>query len=274
MPQLTLKQTVQKYGIKPSKKLGQNFLINQGILEKIVQAADLSAKDKILEIGPGLGTLTAALAQKAQKVLAVEKDLKMIEVLKEILKEYNNIELFQGDALKINLPQWEHYKLVANIPYYLTSPLIRRFLEADFPPQVMVLLIQKEVAQRICARHKMSLLAVAVQFYATPQIITYVSKNSFWPAPKVDSAIIKITPLKKNVSRDFQQDFFRVVKAGFSNPRKQLVNNLSSALQIEKEKIKEILKQLDLNPKVRAENLSVEEWKKLTRKFKKIEAKN
>lgn len=268
MPQLTLKQIIQKYEIKPSKKLGQNFLINKGILEKIVKTADLSKKDNVLEIGPGLGILTMELAKKAKKVLAVEKDLKMIEALKEILKDSKNIELLQGDGLKINLPKWKHYKLVANIPYYLTSPLIRHFLEAEHPPEEIVLLIQKEVAQRICAQKtgnkiKMSLLSVAVQFYATPQIIAYVSKNSFWPAPKVDSAIIKITPLKKNVSREFQQDFFRVVKVGFSNPRKQLANNLSNVFKIEKEKIKEILKQLNLNSETRAESLSVEEWKEI-----------
>ena len=187
---------------KPNKRLGQNFLISQKVLQRIIQTAELSKKDTVLEIGPGLGTLTQALAQRVKKVIAIEKDKRMVEILKDVLGDYKNVEIIQGDILKDSpsdtvLPKHKDcirrtvldapkYKVVANIPYYLTSPLIRLFLESIKPPQEMVLLIQKEVAQRICSRPpKMSLLAIAVQFYSQPKIISYVSKKSFWPQPRV-----------------------------------------------------------------------------------------
>ncbi|MFH1611711.1 MAG: 16S rRNA (adenine(1518)-N(6)/adenine(1519)-N(6))-dimethyltransferase RsmA [bacterium] len=265
---LSLKETLQKYNIKPNKRLGQNFLINKGILEKIIKTADLSKSDTVIEVGPGLGTLTLELSKNTKKVIAIEKDKELVEALKDTLKDYKNIDIIHNDALKINLSLYKNYKLVANIPYYLTSSLIRRFLETDNPPQKLVLIIQKEVAQRICSKPpRMSLLSVAVQFYAKPKIISYISKNSFWPAPKVDSAIIKITPYLSENFDLAKDDFFQIVKAGFSSPRKQLATNLSKKLQIDKEKIIKILEQINLDPKIRAERLSVEDWKELSKKI-------
>ena len=189
-----IKEILAKYETKASKGLGQNFLIDKNILNKILEAADLKSDDTVLEVGPGLGTLTQELAKKAKRVIAVEKDETMIEILKETLAEYKNVEVINEDILKYDL-QIADYKLVANIPYYLTSPLIRKFLESKNPPKEIVLMMQKEVAQRICAKPgDMSLLAVSVQFYADAKIISIVSKNCFYPAPKIDSAIIKITP--------------------------------------------------------------------------------
>ena len=275
-----MKNLFKKYHLKPNKRLGQNFLISQKVLRRIIQTAELSKKDIVLEIGPGLGALTQELAQRAKKVIAVEKDKRMVEILKNTLKDHQNIEIIHGDILKLfrnkrhalfatsllekgcskkGVPLGR-YKLVANIPYYLTSPLIRLFLELKTPPQEMILLIQKEVAQRICAKPpKMSLLAVAVQFYSQPKIISYVSKKSFWPQPKVDSAIIKIGQIKKPKNIN-QEKFFRIAKAGFTSPRKQLINNLSQKLNLDREEIKKALTQCHLDIQVRAENLSVEDW--------------
>jgi len=264
---MPIKQLLKKYNLRPNKRLGQNFLISQKILQRIVKAANLSKKDIVLEIGPGFGILTQELVKRAKKVIAVEKDKRMIEILKDILRDYKNVEIIHGDILKDCIRGTVPYKIVANIPYYLTSPLIRLFLESKKPPQEMILLIQKEVAQRICARPpKMSLLAVSVQFYSTPEIISYVSKKSFWPKPKVDSAIIKISQIKKPKNINIEK-FFQVIKAGFSSPRKQLVNNLSQKLNLDREKIRKALTQCRLDIQVRAENLRVEDWIKLSSKL-------
>lgn len=253
--------------------MGQNFLIDETSLNKVVEAAELDQNDTILEIGPGMGVLTQALAKTVKKVVAIEKDPVMVSVLQETLKSYDNIELRRGDALKFpnsQLPM-TNYKVVANIPYYLTSPIIRMFLETDNPPKCMVLMIQKEVAQRICAKPPdMSLLAVSVQFYASAKIISYISKNCFWPTPKVDSAIIKITPLEtkkpaSSAGRDVDATaFFTVVKAGFSQPRKQLANNLSKALNMDRDEVNTWLMKNSIESKQRAETLSVEDWIELT----------
>jgi len=272
-----VQKLLKNYGIRPSKKMGQNFLIDEKTFDKILKVADLSKNDIVLEIGPGIGNLTAKLAQKAKKVLAIEKDKKMCEILKKELKNQNieNVQIINEDILKINydfITRWFNgcdYKLVSNLPYYVASAVIRKFLEFKKSPKLMILMIQKEVAQRICAKPtKMSLLAVSVQFYARPKIVSYVSKKSFWPEPKVDSSIIKIIPLKTKASKIFTEKFFKIVKAGFSHPRKQLTNNLAKELKLEKEGIKRWLLEKNIEPSQRAETLSVENWKKLTKSSK------
>ncbi len=274
--QYQIQSLIKKYNFRPIKRLGQNFLVDKKVLEKIIEAAGLSSQDIVLEIGPGLGILTAELAKRVKKVVAVEKDKKMCEALAHVLnvESVENVQIVHGDALRFErlerLERFEHYKLVANLPYYITSPVIRKFLETENPPQEMVLMVQKEVAQRICAKPpQMNLLAVAVQFYAEPKIISYVSKNSFWPQPKVDSAIIKIIP--KPIPKIETRQFFNIVKTGFSSKRKMLKNNLEKKLKINPpaggQKIKVIFEQLNINPKIRAENLSVQDWVKLYEKI-------
>ncbi|MFH1968610.1 MAG: rRNA adenine dimethyltransferase family protein [bacterium] len=284
----TIKELLAKHGAKPNKILGQNFLIDNNILKKIIDSADLKQTDTVLEVGPGIGTLTQELAKYAKKVIGVEKDKKMIEILKETLAGSKNVEIIRDD-IRYYSPKTTHYKLIANIPYYLTSPLIRKFLETDYPPSEMILMVQKEVAQRICSKPpspptnfghkthkkserahnpklvggKMSLLAVSVQFYAEPKIISYVSKNCFLPAPKVDSAIIKITPFSAE-ARLPRKTFFKIVKAGFSQPRKQLAGNLSKMLKINKKTAEEWLQSNGIKPSQRAETLSISDWKNLT----------
>jgi 16S rRNA (adenine1518-N6/adenine1519-N6)-dimethyltransferase len=269
----SLKEILRKYRAFPIKRLGQNFLIDENVLRKIVKAADLSKEDVVLEVGSGIGNLTIELAKRAKKVIAVEKDKRMIEILKENLKEFRNVEIVEGDIREmicaIVKKMAKDYKVVANIPYYLTSHLIRKFLELEKKPKLIVLMVQKEVAQRICAKPpKMNFLAVSVQFYAKPQIISFVSKNCFWPKPKVDSAIIKITPRKILWRSDLHNLFFKIVRAGFSHPRKQIVNNLSEKLKIDKEKVKEWLLKNKIQPSQRAETLSVEDWIKLIKSCK------
>jgi 16S rRNA (adenine1518-N6/adenine1519-N6)-dimethyltransferase len=278
MNQKEIKNLLRKYNLHPSKRLGQNFLIDKSVLRKIVEAAELSKEDIILEVGPGIGNLTMELAKKAKKIIAVEKDLKMIEILKETMRNLINVEIVQGNILDPKIFSYirkkfvfrSQYKLVANIPYYLTSPLIRKFLEEKSPPKEMILMVQKEVARRICAKPPdMNLLAVSVQFYAKPEIVSFVSKNSFWPKPKVDSAIIKIKPLIDADRGPINADlFFKVVKAGFSHPRKQLINNLSEKLKMKKEKVKNWLLENNIQPSQRAENLTIKDWINLIRNFK------
>jgi 16S rRNA (adenine1518-N6/adenine1519-N6)-dimethyltransferase len=287
MPIHKLNNPSTKYNFKPNKLLGQNFLRDKKVLHQIIKTAALAAGDSVLEIGPGLGALTEELSKRAGLVVAVEKDKKLAALLKERFKNTPNIKIIDGDILKIldsgienffkNLKlKIKNYKVVANIPYYLTSRLIRLLLESPNPPQDIILLVQKEVAQRICANPpQMSLLAVATQFYATAQICAKVSKNAFWPKPQVDSAIIRITPHSKTLiqSSPFEEEekegvnqkhFFCVVRAGFSQPRKQLINNLSRGLKLERQKIAKILSKIGLKPERRAETLSVEDWIKLT----------
>lgn len=282
------KNLLKQYNLFPKKGLGQNFLIDATALKKIISAADLEPNDVVLEIGPGTGILTLELAKYAKRVVAVEKDEKMASALRDTLQKLNiqNVEIVTGDALKIpyadyNLPD-DKYKIIANLPYYITAPFIRKFLESKLKPELIVLMIQKEVAQRICAKPpKMSLLAVAVQIYAKPEIVSFVSKKSFWPHPKVDSAILKITEIKpiENTVSINTADFFRVVKAGFSQPRKQILNNLSrlrlansrgqakglalsgsNGLKLSRDAVIAWLAKNKIKPEQRAETLNMADW--------------
>lgn len=286
-----VKNLLKKYQARPSKKLGQNFLVDKNVLRKFINACNLKPKDHVLEIGPGIGTLTQEIAKKAKQVIAVEKDSKMCEILKELLDcwKVGNVKVVNKDILKLDpkryIPSAKPYKVVGNLPFYITAPVIRKFLESEEQPKEMILGIQKEVAQKICAcprryakrcgrakSPQMSILAVSVQFYAKPEIIAFVSKKSFWPSPKVDAAIIKITPQKLSMRPGLADVFFRVVKAGFSHPRKQLVNNLSKELNPpaggDKEKVKNWLLKNKVQPSQRAETLTVKDWLNLTKSFK------
>ncbi|PIP28130.1 MAG: ribosomal RNA small subunit methyltransferase A [Candidatus Moranbacteria bacterium CG23_combo_of_CG06-09_8_20_14_all_35_22] len=275
-------------------KLGQNFLRDNEVLEKIIASADLKADDFVIEVGPGEGMLTKKLIENAGKILAIEVDDILANKLKKQYKDSKKIEIINADILKINLPEILKvetqqccvstgdkikYKVVANIPYYITSPIIQLFLETQFPPSEMILMVQKEVAERICVQvGQMSILAVSVQYCAKPELLFYVDKKSFFPVPKVDSAVIKITPFPSPVAstrhplprgeEENRKKFFRIVKAGFSAKRKTLVNNLSSSLKLGKYEVEEKLKKAGIGPTQRAQELSVEDWKKLTNLLK------
>ena len=263
-----IKQICADNGIAPTKSRGQNFLFDENVIAKIIKSANLSKKDSVLEIGPGFGVLTTDLLSSAGQVIAVELDKKIVAFLSRKYKKAENFQLIEGDILRLHINELdlpEKYKIVANLPYNITSNFIRRFLEAENKPDEMVIMVQKEVAQRMVEKPgKMSMLAVAVQFYADPEILFEVSRRSFWPAPKVDSAIIRIKLDKQDSDID-AKEFFKVVKMGFSAKRKQLQNNLSGGLQLSKEEVKDILDRLGLDEKIRAQDLSVEDWKRLVR---------
>jgi 16S rRNA (adenine1518-N6/adenine1519-N6)-dimethyltransferase len=260
--------------IKAKKSLGQNFLKDDAVLQRIVESANLSENDTVIEIGPGQGVLTELLAQKCKKVIAIELDDRLIPILTEKFENNGKIEIVHGDVLKINFPELiekyeirdTKYKIVANLPYYITSPIIRLFLETQFPPNEMILMVQKEVAERICAKPgEMSILAVSVQYYAEPKYLFTVPKESFEPMPKVESAVIKITKDKEQETRNKQEikKFFRIVRAGFSAKRKTLANNLSNGLQIDKKEIEDKLISLGFSKNTRAQELKVDDWRGL-----------
>ncbi len=269
MNQLTnpsyLKDLFRHYNLKPKDYFGQNFLVDEIVLDQIVNAGDLKKTDTVVEVGPGLGILTQELAKKAGRVIAIEKDRHLLPILKVNIKEFSNVEVHNQDALKFNFENQikGQYKVVANIPYYLTSHLFQHFLAQKNRPTSLVLLVQKEVAQRVTAEPgNLSILGISVQLFAKPEIVSIVDKRSFWPIPKVDSAIIKITPWNEYKVKD-EKEFFRLVKIGFSAKRKQLHNNLSSGLKKTTEETKKWLTENGIDPQSRAEDLSVSQWVQL-----------
>lgn len=264
-----IKKTLKAFGAHTNKDLGQHFLIDGKALNAIVEAADIKPNEKVVEVGPGMGILTRELCERAKEVFAIELDRNMIPVIKTSCIKYSNLWIKNEDVLKLNTTEFGEYKLVSNLPYYITSAVIRLFLEAPNKPQEMVLLMQKEVADRIAAKpSRMSKLAVAVQFYGNPQIIASVPRTSFFPAPKVDSAIIKIKVYKEPLFSDADPKiFFRLVRAGFSEKRKQLINSLSGGLTIEKEEAEELLTKAGINPQARAESLAMKDWYNLYKTY-------
>lgn len=269
---IQIKKELNQLGIKPKKSLGQNFLINEGVYKKIVTALELKPGETVVEVGPGLGTLTKFLLDAGARVIAIEKDRHLAEYLKTKFANTKNVKIVEGDILKFfpsdySLPT-TRYKLVGNIPYYLTSRLLRTVFEKWPQPELIVLMLQKEVAKRIKAKPpKMSVLAVSVQYYAKPEIVSYVSSGSFYPPPDIDSAIIKLTPRSVADSPAFQKRFFEIVKMSFAGKRKQLINNLSRGIKLAKEKVQQKLASIGIDSRRRAETLSIEEWEKITNIF-------
>jgi len=273
-----LKLLCEKYHLVPSKKYGQNFLINEKPVRIMIEAAELTKDDTVVEIGPGFGVLTLSVALLVKKVMAFEIERKIEGYWEEIKgNNGNNIEIIWGDALnkfKVESLKFKSdYKVLANLPYSVTSNALRILLEAENKPSLIIVMVQKEVAERICAKKgEMSLLALSVQYYGTPKIICRVSKGSFWPEPSVDSAVLMIRLNAKSkdphLTSPYEGDedterFFKFAKAGFANKRKQLWRNLAVGLNLEGEKVKQILQVVMGNEKVRAEELGVEEWKKI-----------
>jgi len=305
---LTSKDVIQKlcraYNIRPSRERGQNFLINRDVLDDMVEAADLKKDDIILEVGSGFGVLTLELAKRVRKVIAVEQDKILIKALQENLKKESvkNVEIIEGNVLKLPTTHYQllttNYRIVSNLPYQITSHFLRQFLEAESKPQDMTIMIQKEVAERICAKPgDMSLLAVSVQFYGESKIVRNVLKNCFWPEPKVDSAILKIAlKTKDEITRILsanviasgakqspeiaaprkaglamtEVDFFKIVRNGFLHRRQKLVNNLSNAFHLDKNILQLQLKEMEIFENARAQELSMNQWIDLTKEILKL----
>jgi 16S rRNA (adenine1518-N6/adenine1519-N6)-dimethyltransferase len=283
------KGILQQYGLQARKGLGQHFLVNSGILNMITQAADLSPSDLVLEIGPGIGVLTRELVHQAGWVIAVELDTRLAAMLKETLLAETNFSIVNADVLKVEplkLIQKEitkfppriadpsKYKLVANLPYYITQPIIRHFCEAKLKPQTMVIMVQKEVAQNIVARPgDLSLLAISVQYYGKPEIVGYVPASNFYPVPRVDSAILKISIYAEpQVKVTTEKGFFRIVRAGFCARRKQVGNSLAQGLDIPKPEVLSLMEKAGVSSQKRPETLSLEEWALLEKTFSRAKA--
>ena len=255
---------------KNKKSLGQNFLRDLSVIENIISASNLHEKETVIEVGPGDGVLTEALLKKGVQVIAVEIDKDLIEDLNVKFSRFDKFELINEDIRRFNIPRFleekniDSYKVVANLPYYITSSIIRLFLESDKKPTEMILMTQKEVAERICAKPgDMSVLSIAVQFYGKPEYVFDVSPAAFYPAPKVTSAVIKIVDIgRENLDID-EKKFFRIVRSGFASRRKKLVNNLSSSLSISKQIIVEKLNYIGLDSNIRAQELDIDNWIKL-----------
>ena len=277
LPATKAKSLLGQLGLRAKKGLGQHFLVDGRVLQRIVAAADLTPEDTVIEVGPGLGILTRELAQQAGRVTAIEADSEMVSALSEIVARHPNLTVIHGDVMQTdpvsllpspgasNVP--DSYKVVANIPYYITSAVLRHFLEASHQPALMVVMVQKEVGKAIVAQPgDMSLLAVSIQFYGKPSIVARVPARSFYPPPKVDSVILRVDVYEKPpVSVPSARAFFETVRAGFSAPRKQLRNSLAQGLAVGTQEAADLLQRAEIDPRRRAETLSIEEWGRLSR---------
>lgn len=272
LPELNVVQLLSHHGIQPDKRLGQNFLIDPVHLMRVVEVGEITRQDTVLEVGAGLGSLTRYLAIQAKDVIAVEIDQDLIPILHEVSEPYKNTTIIQGDILELDLNELlppEGYLVVANIPYYITSNLIRQLLSTQVRPKRLVLTVQLEVAKRICAKPgKLSMLGLSVQVFGQPDIIYRIPPGAFFPAPKVESAILRVniypTPI---IPGDHLDEFFFLIRAGFSQKRKKLRNSLSAGLRRDKREIEDMLHGSGIDPGRRAETLSLDEWKSLTSQY-------
>jgi 16S rRNA (adenine1518-N6/adenine1519-N6)-dimethyltransferase len=260
-----IKDILNMYGAKPNSDLGQNFLVEEKYLDQIIDAAEPLAGQLAVEIGPGMGILTRELSKRAREVLAIEVDPKMVGILKTVCLKCTNLTVKTMDVRNFDPTGIGDYVIVANLPYYITSLILRKFLEEKNKPKDMVILVQKEVAERICATpNRMSILSISIQFYGNPKLIGIVPREAFYPTPQVSSAIVKITTYRTPLFSDVDPGkFFSLVKAGFGEKRKQLANSLQGFGVYDKEEIIKKLKKAGINPERRAETLSLAEWRML-----------
>jgi 16S rRNA (adenine1518-N6/adenine1519-N6)-dimethyltransferase len=264
------RQRLEQYGITPKKSLGQNFLHDPNALEKIIEIADITPETTVLEIGPGTGNLTRVLAREAARVIAVEVDERLIPLLHAEFAGQPRVEIVHGDILDLDISArlaGQPYVVVANLPYYITSAILRHLFEEVTPrPERIIVTVQREVAERITAAPgDMSLLAVSVQFYGRSQIAMHLKPAAFWPRPDVESAVVRIDVYgAPPVDVPGESGFFRVVRAGFGQKRKQLRNALSAGLHLDKRQIDDLLTASGIDPTRRAETLSLSEWAALT----------
>ena len=266
------KSLLDRHSLQPKKSLGQNFLHDPNTLEKIATSADLTPEDTVLEIGPGTGALTDVLARMAGRVIAIELDGRLEPILRERFADRPNVRVVFGDILETDVAAVvgpEPYSVVANVPYYITSAILRHLLEAAHRPQRIVMTIQLEVAERLVAKpNDMSLLAVSAQFYAHPRIVSRLPASVFWPRPDVDSAVVRLDLYPQPpVDVPDEATFFRVVRAGFSQKRKQIKNALATGLALPMAETVTFVEAAGIDPKRRAETLTLDEWAGLARAY-------
>ncbi|MBQ7668476.1 MAG: 16S rRNA (adenine(1518)-N(6)/adenine(1519)-N(6))-dimethyltransferase RsmA [Clostridia bacterium] len=272
---------MRKYGIKAQKKYGQNFLINEEVLDKILKSADIKNEDLVIEIGPGLGNLTKRLCDKAGEVVAIEIDKEMANILTQEYENLHNLHIVNMDVMKCNLSEIINeypnltVKVVANLPYYITTPIIMKLLEEEYDIKLIEVMVQKEVANRLCAKPGTSdfgAITLAINFYTNIDYIVTVPAKDFLPAPNVDSAVTRMEIVKNKIEVEDKNLLFSIIKASFLMKRKTLLNSLGSAkiLGIDKASLGNILEKLNIPQNVRAENLSIEDFNRLTSEYIKI----
>lgn len=269
-----IKELMSRHGVNFSKALGQNFLINPSVSPRIVSEGGVTNQMGVIEIGPGIGVLTKELAKVAKKVVAIELDTTLLPILDETLKDFGNIKIINEDVLKVDLhkliaKEFPNMEVVvcANLPYYITSPIIMRLLEEKLPIKSITAMVQKEAGERICApipSRQMGGITATVAYYASSEILFTVSPGSFMPAPKVESCVLKLN-IRDNppYNAENEADFFRVVKAGFAQRRKTLANTLSAGLQLTKDETRAILEKAEVDPRLRVEQLPFEDYFKI-----------
>ena len=267
----TLRGLLRRHGLRPNKSFGQHLLVDRGALEAILEAAELTPEDNVMEVGAGTGVLTVELARRVRRVVAVELDRAILPVLRETTGRFPHVEIIPRDLLDVQPAAVfgeEPYKLVANLPYYITALTLRHFLEASNPPRLLVVMVQWEVAQRLTARPgDLSLLGLSVQFYGQPRLVAKVPAASFYPPPQVDSAIVRVDLFPRPLLEDpdERERFFTLAHAGFAEKRKQLHNSLARNLRVPQRTVAGWLAEAGIDPMRRAETLSLEEWLRLTR---------
>lgn len=265
------KEVVQKHNFKFSKSLGQNFLIDTNVIDRIIEGARVKEGDYVIEVGPGIGTLTKEMGKTAQKVVAIEIDKTLIPILKETLSDFPNIEVINKDILKVDVQELVKeklnggpVKLIANLPYYITTPIVMKFLEEDIPVTDIVVMVQKEVADRMNAKPNTKdygALSVAVQYYCDTEIVAKAPRHMFMPQPNVDSTVIGLHIREEQIYHVDNEDvFFKTVKASFGQRRKTLLNSLGGLGFLTKDQIREALQEANIDEKRRGETLSIEEF--------------
>ena len=260
---------LNKYKLRANKSLGQNFLINEQIIDDIVNVSNVTADDVIIEIGPGLGSLTAKLADNAKKVIAIELDENMINILGERFSLYKNVEIIHADVLKVDLNKLidgeGNVKVVANLPYYITTPIVMKLLEENLKINSITVMVQKEVGERFCATpggKEYGAITVSINYYTSPKIVLDVPKENFNPVPEVDSCVVKLDLKNEHIELKDEKLFFRLIKTTFSQRRKNIGNSLIG-IGISKQEVKEMLEELNLDVNLRAENLSIDQYAKI-----------
>lgn len=267
----TIKEILVKYGFNFSKTLGQNFLINPSVCPRMAEQSGIGENTGVLEIGPGIGTLTCELAKRAKKVVAIELDKRLIPVLNETLSDFNNVKIINKDVMKMDLKkllneEFSNMDIIvcANLPYYITSSVLMKLLEENSNLSAITVMVQKEVAQRLCAKtgtRNVSGITLSVNYYTVPEILFFVKKGSFMPAPKVDSAVIKLKIRKKPICKVLDEKlFFKIIKIAFLQRRKTIINALCNNLNLSKDVVLSVFKEIKFDPNSRAENLSVEDF--------------
>lgn len=274
-----LQELLKSYGIKPTEKLGQNFMLDETVLEDMAEAAGIGKHNLIIEIGPGIGNLTERLLNYAGKVVAVEKDVRMVPILRALQKKYKHFEFYNADGLRFDYsallqraPSEGGYRVVANIPYYITGKLVQLFLHLDPKPKSITLLVQKEVAENIVAKPgDLSLLGISVQIVGKPKIVAQVPAFKFYPQPKVDSSVVHIDiPPESPYKIEDEKAFFRILKACFMGKRKQIHNTLRNNLGLSSEKVDSALHAAGVDASMRPQHLSIEQWIKLCKELKPV----